>query len=240
MAVPRPVRGRVFAARRRVRLGDATPGGRLRLDAAVRYLQDVSNDDTRDAGLDESWVVRRTAIDVHRFPVVGEEVELETFCSGVGGRWADRRVSIAGRDGGSIEAASLWVRIDPGTGRPLPLSDRFFELYGEAAAGRTVRARLTHPDPDRCDGRHPWPTRLADFDVMGHMNNAAYWTVVDEELARRRDLRAPLRADVEFRAPIEPGAAVEVVHVDGADDVHLWLTGADATVFATAVVRRQP
>ncbi|MFM9132658.1 MAG: hypothetical protein ACKORY_08070, partial [Actinomycetota bacterium] len=41
--------GRTFTARRRVRLGDATPKGRLRLDATARYLQDVSNDDTRDA-----------------------------------------------------------------------------------------------------------------------------------------------------------------------------------------------
>src|SRR3546814_5593560 len=45
--VPRPPRGRVFEGARRVRLGDVSPAGRLRLDAATRYLQDLSADDTR-------------------------------------------------------------------------------------------------------------------------------------------------------------------------------------------------
>src|SRR5947207_12307857 len=92
LALPPPARGRVYTGRRRVRLGDASPGGRLRLDAAARYLQDVSNDDTRDGGLDdEGWVVRRTTLEVVAFPVMGEELELRTFCSGTGGRWAERR-----------------------------------------------------------------------------------------------------------------------------------------------------
>ena len=46
---PLPAAGRVFRANRRVRLGDVTPRGRLRLDAAVRYLQDIAHDDAREA-----------------------------------------------------------------------------------------------------------------------------------------------------------------------------------------------
>ena len=45
---PPPDRGRVFRSGRRVRLSDADPTGRLRLDACARYLQDVGNDDTAD------------------------------------------------------------------------------------------------------------------------------------------------------------------------------------------------
>ena len=89
---------------------------------------------------------------------------------------------------------------------------RFFALYGEAAGGRTVRARLAHPGPARRAGAgRRWPLRVTDFDVMGHMNNAAYWAAVEEELRRRRDLRAPLRAEVEFRVAIEPGDDVRIV-----------------------------
>ena len=40
----------MYQASRRVRLGDASPRGRLRLDACARYLQDIANDDSRDAG----------------------------------------------------------------------------------------------------------------------------------------------------------------------------------------------
>src|SRR3954451_11967811 len=43
LLIPVPVEGRRFVARRAVRLGDASPGGRLRLDAIARYLQDVAD-----------------------------------------------------------------------------------------------------------------------------------------------------------------------------------------------------
>jgi len=232
--------GRVFTRRRRVRTGDASPGGRLRFDALARYLQDVSNDDTRDAGLgDDGWVVRRTTLEVRQFPVLGEELELATFCSATGSRWAERRVAVAGAGGGAADAVSLWVHVDMATGRPSVLSERFYELYGPAAGGRTVNARLHHPDPPSppaLDAR-PWPTRFVDFDVVGHMNNAAYWCPVEEELARRRDLRAPLRAEVEFRAGIDPGDAVAMVVQDGEGDLRLWLRR-DGAVLASAHVWR--
>ena len=232
--------GRVFTGRRRVRTGDASPGGRLRFDALARYLQDVSNDDTRDARLgDDGWVVRRTTLEVRRFPVLGEELELRTFCSATGSRWAERRVAVAGRHGGAVDAASLWVHVDMATGRPSVLSERFYELYGPAAAGRTVKARLHHPDPPSppVGDPRPWPTRFVDFDVVGHMNNAVYWCPVEEELARRRDLRAPVRAEVEFRAGIDPGDAVDVVVQDGEGALRLWLQR-DGAVLASAHVWR--
>jgi len=238
LALPPPSHGRVYAGARRVRLGDASPGGRLRLDALARYLQDVSNDDTRHGGLDDDgWVVRRTALRANRIPVIGEELVLQTFCSGTGGRWAERRIRLRGDQGGAVEAVSLWVHVDMVTGRPVPLTARFFELYGEAAGGRTVRARLSHPDPPTGPGR-PWPLRATDFDVMSHMNNAVYWATVEEELRRRRDLRAPLGAEVEFRVAIEPGDEVEIVTQDGEGDVRLWLVRQGGVVGASAHIWR--
>lgn len=238
--VPLPASGRVFTGVRRVRLGDASPGGRLRFDALVRYLQDVSNDDTRDAGLvDEmAWIVRRTVIEVRRFAELGESLTLRTFCGGTGGRWAERRVGVTGDQGASIEAATLWVHLDEATQRPKPLPQQFHDLYGEAAGGRTVRARLLHDDVPRglLLTAPPWPLRFSDFDVLGHVNNAAYWEVVEEHLARRRDLRAPLRAELEFRAAVEQGQEVVVAVEDTERSLRLWLVGPAGTS-TTALVR---
>ncbi len=114
--VRRPVDVRTFAGSRLVRLGDCSPGGRLRLDAVARYLQDLSDDDTRDAGLAQmTWVVRRTVIDVLRFPTYLESLEMVTWCSGIGSRWAERRVDIDSAGGGSIRSATLWVHLDAET-----------------------------------------------------------------------------------------------------------------------------
>jgi acyl-ACP thioesterase len=239
--VPLPAAGRVYEGRRRVRLGDATPAGRLRFDALVRYLQDVANDDTRDAGFDDvmGWVVRRTVVQVERFPVYLESLALSTWCSGIGGRWAERRCRVVGDDGGLVETSTLWVHLDPGTMRPKVLPESFHALFGPSAGGRTVSARLLHPDaPTAVSARHPFPLRFTDFDVLRHVNNAVYWEAVEELLARRRELRAPLRAELEHRAPIEPGADVEIAAEDGDRAAALWLRdGAGAVVFATATVQ---
>jgi acyl-ACP thioesterase len=239
--VPLPSRGRVFEGRRRVRLGDVSPAGRLRLDALARYLQDVSNDDTRDAGMSDelTWVVRRVVLEVERFPVLGEELVLRTFCGGTGPRWAERRVSVDGDGGGRAEAATLWVHVDE-AGRPAPLPEGFMEHFGEAAGGRAVRARLRHGDAPSAAATSPWALRFADFDVLGHVNNAAYWAPVEECLAVRRHLRAPLRAELEFRTALEVGASVALRSVDGEDgSLALWITDGQL-VSASAVVRPRP
>ena len=236
--VPRPSVGRVFEDARRVRLGDVSPGGRLRLDAATRYLQDLSADDTADAALPdaEAWVVRRTVIEVARFPRYLEALELATWCSGTGTHWAERRISVVGQRGGAIEAATTWVHFDAATGRPKRVPAGFEALYGEAAGGRKVKARLEHPDPPADAVRRPWPLRFTDFDLLAHVNNAAYWEAVEEALAGQRDLRAPLRAELEHRAAVERGTQVEVVVASGAGSLDVWLLAGGA-VAASARVR---
>ena len=219
-----------------MRLGDVSPGGRFRLDAATRYLQDLSADDTADAALPdaEAWVVRKTVIEVRSFPRYLERLELATWCSGTGSHWAERRISMVGSAGADIEAATTWVHLDATTGRPRRVSAAFAALYGEAAGGRRVKARLVQPDPKPGAPSSRWMLRFTDFDVLSHVNNAAYWEAVEEVLSARRDLRAPLRAEVEHRTAIERGASVELVTDRGdGDDLQLWLV-ADGAVAASA------
>ena len=160
----------------------------MRLDAVARYVQDVANDDAVDAiGEDASaWVVRRTEMQIERFPVFREDLRLTTWASGTGGRWAERRTSIEGDKGGAIEVTALWVHVDASTGRPKRLAPRFFDAYGEAAGGRTVHPRLAHGGPPDGGATQPWPLRFSDFDVLGHVNNAVYWAVVEECFDVRR------------------------------------------------------
>ena len=206
-----PGSGRQFTARRRVRLGDATPNGRLRLDAVARYLQDVSNDDTRDADWSDPhwWVVRRTVIDVHQFPEYMQEIDLTTWCGGIGSHWAERRTRISAVDGTPlIDAASLWVHVDESTMQPSKVPADVVDILNASAGGRDVNARLLLRDKlfdESSTEMTPWHLRFADFDAVGHMNNAAYWVIVEEFLASHRDVRAPLRTIVEHVVQVEPG-----------------------------------
>lgn len=204
--------GRRFCAIRKVRLGDVDQNGRLRLDALARYSQDVSNDDTIDAGLSEvtTWVVRRTLIDAHVPASYGETVSLTTFCGGLGRSWAERRVAVRGDRGAHYEVATLWIHLDLASGRPLPITEQFVRLYGETARGRKVKARLSLPKPAEAPETErsfvAWPTRIVDFDTQRHMNNAAYWAVVEEHLGSGTTLE---RADQPLRALLEYGSGIE-------------------------------
>jgi len=211
-----------------VRLSDVSPKGRVRLDAVARYLQDIAGDDGHDAigGEADPWVVRRTLISVERFPVLREVLTLTTWASGAGARWAERRTSIEGDRGALIDTASLWVHVDLDSGRPKKLSDAFWDQYGESVGGRTIHARLLHRDEPPAGVKPvPWAPRFADFDVLGHVNNAVYWAVVEEHL----DLEAPVAAELEYRGGIDRGQDVAVVVAADA----LWIL-AGGTVAASA------
>jgi acyl-ACP thioesterase len=158
-----------------------------------------------DAGLDGVvlWVVRRGALDVARFPRLGEQVEVRTACSALGARWAERRTTITGAQGGRAEAVALWVAIDPRTLRPARI-DHMAGVYGESAGDRRVRTGLTHSPPPADAAARPWRWRRADLDVGGPVNNAAYWQAIEEELLAEPEA---LYAEVEHRAPCADGEA---------------------------------
>ena len=228
-----PEDGRVFGANRRVRFGDVSPGGRCRFDALADYVQDIAGDDTADAALpDESaWVVRRSVFDVAIPAMFREMLELRTFCSGLGSRWAERRVTMRGDRGARIESVSLWVRIDADTGRPRPLTDSFMATYAEAARARRVSAKLQHdtviPEGARLER---WPLRFSDFDLLGHVNNAASWAVLEHVLADAKQLRSPYRAELEYRDAIEREAAISVASVIDHGKLCIWVFDDDSGV----------
>jgi acyl-ACP thioesterase len=185
--------------------------------------------------------VRRTTLSLVRRPVASEHLQLVTWASGSGSRWAERRTTISAAGEPLVEAASLWVCVDLATRRPVKLSDRFWEMYGEAVGQRTVSPRLTHPDPpaDAVDKARPWPLRLADIDVLQHVNNAAIWAAVEDELWRgapEAEAQADISwAEMEYRSAIDADARLSVVSHADEDATRVWLLTDDG-VQASAVV----
>ncbi len=235
----RPSAGRVFTSGLRVRLGDVDAGGRCRLDATVRHLQDVARDDSADSALTDpmTWVVRRVMLEVHQAPVFQEWVDIATWCSGHGSRWAERRTSLHGDNGAHIEAATIWIYVDGGTGRPKALNPDFFDIYGPTAVDRRVSARQRLPT-SLVEGAtvEPWPLRFTDFDVLAHVNNAAQWGPVEEVLNRVDGPREGIRAELEHGPGIEPGDTTELRWTASDGGVDTWLV-ANGKVASVARVR---
>jgi acyl-ACP thioesterase len=229
-----PPGGRVYSHAQRPGLGDCAPSGRIRLDALARWLQDVAYADVEDAGVAQAavWVVRRARMHVKRFPRFGSHFRLATFCSGLGRMWAERRTTITrvGAEESDVEAVSLWVHLDPEDLRPTPLTQAEMEAYGDAAAGRRVTARLRHPAPASVEKRFPWRFRATECDLAAHINNAAYWTVLEEEILGGSDPEA-LDVEIEYRTPAQPGEKLVLCNGD-----RRWIVDEAGETHASIVV----
>jgi acyl-ACP thioesterase len=67
-----------------------------------------------------------------------------------------------------------------------------------------------------------YPVRFTDTDLFNHMNNSAYWSVVEDYLSATPELlRGPCRVTIEHEAPIALGDKLEIiahVHPAGSTD----------------------
>ncbi len=198
----------------------------MELDAVARFLQDAGNDDTDDAGLSEAglaWVARRAAIEVRSPARARERLEIATWCSATGRRWAERRTSLRSHAGTHIDAAVVWIHLDATTGRPAHWGDAFARSYLEAAGGRRVDAKLRHSKDVPAERRSTWRFRRTDEDQFGHVNNAAYLAIV-EELIDDATLQRPHRIEIEWRVPSTAIESLEVVRRGR----QVWLTERDS------------
>jgi acyl-ACP thioesterase len=220
---PDPADGRVFAASRVVRSTDVSPAGRLRLDALARYLQAAAEDDLADADLREphAWLVRRCEVTVRGYPRTGDRLGLRTFCSGIGPRWAGRTTTLATSAGDVIQARAVWVAVTLADGRPAAPGEAFHRVYGAAAQGRGVSARLSLPGPPEPAAGREWPLRAADFDTAGHVNNAIAWAAVEDVIGGLGWL--PASAEMEYQRPILPGHEPRLVTSQARGQAACWL-----------------
>jgi acyl-ACP thioesterase len=222
---PLPSVGRTFRSSRRIRLSDRGPDGRLRLDAVASYLQDIASDDVDETGWgapEHLWVVRSIRIDVLAPPVEDDRVELTTWSSGRASIAAARRMSLAGDRGGRVELDSVWIHLGRDA-RPARIED--FDIYAESAGDRAVSTRLELRAPDHGAKRTAWPLRTTDLDVLGHVNNAAYWHAVEHRLPEAGiDLRRPFRARLDYRHPLDLGDRVDLLEEVGDGTLALAFT----------------
>jgi acyl-ACP thioesterase len=196
----------------------------------ARYLQDVASDDVDETGWgapDHLWVMRHLRIEVLVPPVDDDRVELTTWSSGRAPIAAARRMSLLGDRGGRVELDSVWIHLGPDA-RPARIDD--FGAYAESSRDRVVSTRLELAEPADGSARVPWPLRATDLDLLGHVNNAAYWHAVEQRLLRAGpDTRLPLRARLDHRHAIDLDDEVELVESSDGGTLALAFTVSGVT-----------
>ena len=103
------------------------------------------------------------------------------------------------------------------------------EVYRESAAGRDAKVRLRHAEPVTRAGREAWRFRASDLDVAGHVNNASYLAVIEEELLASEP--EDLELEIEYREPAQAGQAFVI-----ADGNRRWIVGELGETYASIVL----
>jgi len=217
MPVPDP-HPDVFDKQWPLRVGDIDRVGRLRFDAATRHIQDIGQDHLRELGFEDThplWIVRRTMIDLIKPIEFQDMLRLRRWCSGTSNRWCEMRVRIDGRKGGGlIESEAFWININRETQGPARIADDFLEGLQRTTDVSRLRwkAYLSAGGREDADQIRDYPVRVTDIDLFDHVNNAVYWTVVEDYLASYPELlENPLRVSIEHDAPVALGDKLEIL-----------------------------
>ena len=259
---PRKDGARFYENDYRVRTGDIDMDSRVRLDGLARYLQDVANDNYDDSGFAKVapfWIVRRTVIDVLSPIVSPASFHAERWCGALSTRWTDMRVTLKSttetsmfnpetRPDGLVEAVGFWINVND-QGMPSRIGDEVMDLLLPMTDEHRLRYKAMNPEkapsPDELelpDREHV--LRATDFDPFKHLNNAAYFAAVEDELVDHMDLLdGPYRVVIEYLRPIVPGTPITIRRKREDDCLFVWMMipGDDGLVVGASVtVRRIP
>ena len=216
MPVPDPSLD-VFERQWPLRPADVDRLGRLRMDAALRHIQDIGQDQLRENGHNDThplWIVRRTMVDMIA-PIEFQDIlRLRRWCSGASNRWCEMRVRIDGRKGGLIESEAFWINFNRETQSPSRIADDFMEALLRTTDVDRLRWKsyLKPGSRETADEIREFPIRVSDIDLFDHVNNSVYWKVVEEFLAPHPELlEAPLRITIEHDAAVAYGEKLEIL-----------------------------
>ncbi|WP_051092709.1 acyl-ACP thioesterase domain-containing protein [Jongsikchunia kroppenstedtii] len=268
LADPQP-QARFFERDYKLRTDTVDQSMRLRLDGTARFLQDIANENIEVAEFtdtDPFWIVRRTVIDVVEPISWPGELHLSRWCSSMSTRWTNMRVTVTAqhqtnpfnpepRPTGRIESEAFWINVNE-QGMPSRLSDIAIEFLSRTTEEHRLRWKSMNPAPlpeasDGVDGSPAdrlHPLRITDFDPFKHLNNAAYWEPVEEELLDHPDItKGRFRAVIEYLRAIDYAGGHEAITIrrrrEG-DQLRMWLLipGADGelVVASTVTVTKLP
>jgi acyl-ACP thioesterase len=208
--------------------------GLIKMVTLLNFLQDSAGEHAGRLGLsvpdlvkrNMTWVLSRYHILVHRYPGIGERLEVTTWPSGKGGYFATREFEIADANGGPVlSATSSWMILGLERKQPLKVDDIIDIPYAvDKRALDDTFASL--PLPSARDAELRFRVESVHIDWNRHVNNAIYvqWALeaVPAEILRKN---RPVELEISYRAEAFYGeeilSVVQAVPDAGADPVYL-------------------
>lgn len=184
----------MYTFKSRVRYSECDQTGHLSLVNMINYLQDCSvfQSESVGQGVEElkrekkAWLLSSWKLEISRFPVLGEEIEVGTFAIGFRGFYGFRNFFIRDAEGDYlVKVYSIWTFLSPETGHPMKVSAEDSDPYGKEPElpMKDKSRKVPAPRPDAAVENHdPIAVCRYHLDTNHHMNNGRYVEVASAYL----------------------------------------------------------
>jgi medium-chain acyl-[acyl-carrier-protein] hydrolase len=168
--------------------------GRVKLDSLMKLLQNAALDHVRETDRDSrvliadgfAWILNKVAITIFRHPVYGQTLTVDTWHRGTKGFKSYREYELRWGEEIVAAATSSWLYLDLARRRVVKVPAETDRLYGtrpDLALGLDIEE--WRPDKKLApDFVMDITTRHSDYDMLGHVNNAAYFDYLDTLIRR--------------------------------------------------------
>lgn len=201
-----------------IRCYEAGTTGTITPATFADYFQEAASNNARTLGFPGerlwaqgmAWVLTRLAMEVDRYPAVGETVTIRTWPSSHERNVAMRCYEAYDDAGNALaRATSAWMVIDFKQRTMVPIPE--FVTTGYPKGQPSCHGFATRAVPRLREPAHHAPvlSRVSDLDMNGHVNNARYADWVLEPVPQSlRTTHEPSLFDITFRAECGPGVNV--------------------------------
>lgn len=188
----------MYKLKSKVRYSEANSKSRLTYHALLNYLQDASTLHSEELGesgaqlfeQNMAWILSFWQICIEEMPTSSEDITVCTWPYSTKGLFGLRNFCVENYQGEKIvKANSIWVLIDPRTGRPIRITDEVSSHYPD-------EPKL---EMDYCDRKIAVPSEYEEMeaitvpkyfiDTNNHMNNAKYVMVAEEYLPAEYEVK---------------------------------------------------
>jgi medium-chain acyl-[acyl-carrier-protein] hydrolase len=181
-------------AEQHIQVGEVSTDRKLRLDALFNHFQEMAVLHTQRVGLSlnaflesgHTWVLSRAMVRIAELPRLDDTITLATWSRGIERFKGFREFELYRQGRRIIAASTLWIYLDARNGRPARVPHSYAERYGliaDQAVDGDIQA-IRFADVDRTDYLLTVATRVSDYDVNGHVNNAVIVQYLQTALVR--------------------------------------------------------
>lgn len=206
----------MYRMKQRVKYSEVNKKEEITISKIVNYLQDCTIFHSEDLGRgmeylkerNRAWLLSAWQIQVERYPVLGEEIYVETWPYDFKGFYGYRNFDLVDTKGNQlVRANSVWFFVDTQTGRPVKPTLEEISPYILEQPIPMEYANRKISIPKEGEEKEKIVVLKSHIDTNHHVNNAKYVEMGEEYLPEDfvvKQMRADYRKETKLKEQLIP------------------------------------